>query len=47
MSTDEGVFGGFDRIPLKMKYKAEFVKDMGDGFKMYLPARTAVCLVKK
>ena len=47
MSTDEYAFGGFDRIPVKMKYKTEFTKENGNGFKMYLPSRTAVCLVKK
>ena len=46
MSTDEPKFGGFDRIPLKMKYTAESVKNIGNGFKIYLPARTALCLVK-
>lgn len=46
LSTDEGRFGGWDRIDLSMHYTAAKTKESGTGFRMYLPARTAVCLVK-
>ena len=42
MSTDEGRFGGFDRIP-RRRYEAIDV-DGKTGFRMYLPSRTAVVL---
>ncbi len=47
LSTDEERFGGWDRIAMDMTYKAERTTDMGTGFKLYLPARTAVVLGKK
>ena len=47
LSTDEERFGGWNRIAMDMTYKAERTSDMGTGFKLYLPARTAVVLGKK
>ncbi len=45
LSTDRSDFGGWDRIDMNMTYKA--TKDGSNyGFKMFLPARTAVCLEK-
>ncbi|MBO4411307.1 MAG: alpha amylase C-terminal domain-containing protein [Lachnospiraceae bacterium] len=42
LSTDEGRFGGFDRIDLSVRYRAEKQKDGRIGYLMYLPSRTAV-----
>ncbi len=47
LSTDDEAFGGFDRIATEITYTAEKVDKKKYGFKMYLPSRTAVCLVKK
>ncbi len=47
LSTDEERFGGWNRIQMDMTYTAEKTGKREYGFKMYLPARTAVCLVKK
>ena len=47
LSTDCKDFGGFDRISTDYVYKAEKNGDGTYGFKIYLPSRTAVCLVKK
>ena len=46
MSTDEARFGGFDGISLDYVYKTEKFEDGKYGFKIWLPARTAVCLEK-
>jgi 1,4-alpha-glucan branching enzyme len=46
LSTDEERFGGWNRIAMDMEYKATKT-EMGTGFNIYLPARTAVCLGKK
>ncbi|MBR7132969.1 MAG: alpha amylase C-terminal domain-containing protein [Clostridia bacterium] len=46
LSTDDAAFGGWDRIDKEYVYKAENIGDRGVGFEMYLPARTAVCLVR-
>ena len=46
LSTDEARFGGFDGISLDYVYKAEKMSDGDYGFKIWLPARTAVCLEK-
>jgi len=46
LTTDEGRFGGWDRIAEDITYKtAKF--EGANGFLVYLPARTAVCLEKK
>ncbi len=47
LSTDDEKFGGFNRIATDITYTAEKVDKKKYGFKMYLPSRTAVCLVKK
>ena len=47
LSTDDETFGGFNRIATDIAYTAEKVDKNKYGFKMYLPSRTAVCLVKK
>lgn len=44
LSTDSAKFGGFDRIDEKMVYTATRLEDGTCGFKIYLPARTAICL---
>ncbi len=41
MSTDEGAFGGFDRVPVGYRYTAGLQDDGRFGFYCYLPARTA------
>lgn len=47
LSTDEGRFGGFDRCAMqKIKYTTEKLDDGAEGFKIYLPARSAICLRK-
>jgi len=45
LSTDEGEFGGYDRISKEYIYTAEKNGDSYE-FPIYLPARTALCLVK-
>ena len=47
LSTDDKQFGGFDRIDKETVYHT-WANDpqLGDGFAMYLPARTAVVLKK-
>ena len=47
LSTDDKQFGGFDRIDKETIYHT-WANDpqLGDGFAMYLPARTAVVLKK-
>ena len=46
LSTDEGRFGGWDRIAMDYKYKAVKQENGDYGFSIYLPARTAVVLEK-
>ncbi|MBO4392456.1 MAG: alpha amylase C-terminal domain-containing protein [Clostridia bacterium] len=46
MSTDEGRFGGFDRISLKYVYTAEPDADNNPKLRIYLPSRTALCMKK-
>ncbi len=46
VSTDEARFGGFDGISLDYVYKTEKFEDGKFGFKIWLPARTAVCIEK-
>ncbi len=46
LSTDEKIFGGWDRIAMDMTYTADNGERGDIGFKMYLPPRTAVCLAK-
>ncbi len=46
LSTDEKRFGGFDGISMDYVYKTEKLEDGKNGFKIWLPARTAVCIEK-
>ncbi|MBP3657399.1 MAG: alpha amylase C-terminal domain-containing protein [Clostridia bacterium] len=48
LSTDDKEFGGYDRIDKSVIYHT-WAKDpqFGDGFAVYLPARTAIVLRKK
>ena len=45
-STDDSAFGGYDRISKDYIYTAEKQADKKAKIRIYLPARTAVCLVK-
>ncbi len=47
LSSDDKAFGGFDRIDKSVVYHT-WAKDpeMGDGFSIYVPARTAIVLEK-
>ena len=45
-STDDSAFGGYDRISKDYIYTAEKQADKKAKLRIYLPARTAVCLVK-
>ena len=47
LSTDEGRFGGQDRISMDYVYEAATQPDGRIGFRIYLPSRTAVVLKKK
>ena len=47
LSTDDEIYGGWNRIAKDITYTAEKVDKKTYGFKMYLPSRTAVCLAKK
>ncbi len=42
LSTDEGAFGGFDRVSTSYRYLAQVQEDGRIGFFTYLPSRTAV-----
>ena len=44
LSTDEKRFGGFDRISTDYIYKAEKQPDGKYRVRVYIPARTALCL---
>ena len=46
LSTDEARFGGFDRISKEHIYKAEKQPDGKYRIRVYLPARTALCVGK-
>ena len=46
LSTDEKRFGGFDRISTDYVYKAEKQPDGKYRIRVYLPARTALCIAK-
>lgn len=47
LSTDDQIFGGWNRIATNITYKSEKNANKTRGFCIYLPARTAVCLNKK
>lgn len=46
-STDDYQFGGFGRVHHAVEYHAEKQEDKSYGFKIYLPSRTAICLIKQ
>ena len=46
LTTDEGRFGGYDRISTTYVYEAKEQPDGRIGFQIYLPSRTAVVLKK-
>ena len=46
-SSDDSLFGGMDRIDKKYEYKTEKLSEMGEGFKCYLPSRTASVFKRK
>ena len=47
MDTDEGRFGGFDRISHEFTYQSEKLSGTDyDGIKIYIPSRTALALKK-
>ncbi len=46
LSSDSGVFGGYNRIAEDITYTAAKQPQNGTGFNIYLPARTAVVLGK-
>lgn len=46
LTTDEGDFGGFDRIDKEYRYSATMQKDGRIGFNCYLPSRTAAVFKK-
>ena len=46
LSTDESRFGGFDRISDDYVYNAKRTRKGNPNFRIYLPARTAMCLAK-
>ncbi len=47
LSSDDGGFGGFDRIATDAVYKAYTTPDKWKGFNCYLPSRSAVVFKKK
>ncbi len=47
LTTDEGCFGGYDRISKDYVYTAKADENNNTGFFVYLPARTAVCFARK
>lgn len=46
LSTDDGVFGGYDRVDKNYRYKAEKTPADWVGFPCYLPARSGIVLKK-
>ncbi len=47
LSSDDGVFGGFDRVNTKIEYKAYTTPAKWKGFNCYLPNRSAIVFKKK
>ncbi len=47
LSSDDGKYGGFDRVSLTQKYEATKTKDGRIGFFCYLPSRTAIVFKKE
>ena len=46
LSSDDGTFGGYDRIDKSITYKAEKTPENWYGFPCYLPSRSAIVLKK-
>ncbi len=46
LSTDDSVFGGYDRVDKEYVYKAERTPGDWKGFKCYLPSRSAIVFKK-
>ena len=46
LSSDDSVFGGYDRVDTSYQYKAKKAKDGRIGFQCYLPCRSALVLKK-
>ena len=46
LTTDDGAFGGYNRVDQQYEYKAEAVNDGRIGFKCYLPSRSAIVFKK-
>ena len=44
LSTDDEVFGGWERVAKDVTYTARRAIDGRIGFQMYLPARTGICM---
>ena len=47
LSTDEGRFGGWDRVQMDYIYKTEKQENGDFGFSIYLPARCAIVLERQ
>jgi len=47
LSSDDGKYGGFDRVSLTQRYEAVKTKDGRTGFFCYLPSRTAIVFKKE
>ncbi|MEE1025049.1 MAG: alpha-amylase family glycosyl hydrolase [Acutalibacteraceae bacterium] len=46
LTTDDGIFGGYNRVDKEYEYKAEAMHDGRIGFKCYLPSRSAIVFKK-
>ena len=46
LSSDDGVYGGFNRVDTEYRYEATVFPDGRMGFMCYLPTRTAIVLKK-
>ena len=46
LSSDDGVFGGYERVDNNYQYVAKATKDGRIGFQCYLPSRSAIVLKK-
>ena len=47
LSSDDGTYGGFNRVDTTYKYKAEKTPADWVGFQCYLPSRSAIVFKKK
>ncbi len=46
LTTDDKEFGGYDRVSKEYVYESQKQSDGSYSFKIYIPARTAICLKK-